>query len=131
MALTDTDINLIDTLTTKSNQAGINLLKDFPEIRSESLDALKESGLPGNKHEEYKYFNVSRKIKRDYNLDLSQSIEVEPEWIKSKLVEDENGIHIVFLNGILLREFSKINNSIDGFEFFSLGDMASNVIKIL
>ena len=52
MALTDTDINLIDTLTTKSNQAGINLLKDFPEIRSESLDALKESGLPGNKHEE-------------------------------------------------------------------------------
>jgi hypothetical protein len=68
MAITDTDINLIDTLAAKNKQRGISLLNDFPEIRNESLNALKESGLPGNKHEEYKYFNVSRKIKRDYSF---------------------------------------------------------------
>jgi len=131
MDLTDTDINLIDTLTTKCDQAGIDLLKDFPKIRVESLDALKESGLPGNKHEEYKYFNVSRKIKRDYTLVLPKNVEGKPEWIKSKLVQDDNGVHIVFLNGILSREFSNIDNSIDGFEFYSLGEADQGIHSIL
>lgn len=132
MALTDTDINLIETLTTKCDQAGINLLSDFPKIRIESLDALKKSGLPGNKHEEYKYFNVSRKIKRDYTLVLPQGIEGKPEWIKSKMVQDSEGIHIVFLNGILSREFSNIDNSIKGFECHSLSESnlgANNILE--
>ena len=131
MALTDTDINLIDTLTTKYDQAEINLLKDFPKIRIESLDALKESGLPGNKHEEYKYFNVSRKINRDYTLVLPENVESEPEWIKSKMVQDNNGIHIVFLNGILSRGFSNIEDSINGFEFNSLGEGGQGINSIL
>jgi Fe-S cluster assembly protein SufD len=131
MALTDTDINLIDTLTAKSDQSGIGLLNDYPEILNESLDALKENGLPGNKHEEYKYFNVSRKIKRDYNFFLSQSFEIEPDWVRSKLVQDSKGIQIVFINGFYSEEFSNIKSSVEGFEFYLPGDSGPGLNRIL
>ncbi|MGD9329514.1 MAG: Fe-S cluster assembly protein SufD [Cyclobacteriaceae bacterium] len=131
MALTDTDINLIDTLAAKSAESGISLLSDYPQIRDESLNALKERGLPGNKHEEYKYFNVSRKIQRDYNFPLPAREVVESGWIRSKLVEDNAGIHIVFINGIYSEEFSNFNSSIDGFEFYLPGDSGQGLNNIV
>ena len=131
MAITDTDINLIDTLAAKSNQSGLGLLKDFPEIRKESLDALKESGLPGNKHEEYKYFNVSRKIKRDYNFLLTPGLEIDNDWVRSKLVEDSEGIHIVFINGNYSEEFSNIGNTVEGFEFYLPGDSGQAIKSLI
>ncbi len=131
MALTDTDINLIDTLASKSDQSGTSILNDLPEIRNESLNALRDSGLPGNKHEEYKYFNVSRKIKRDYNILLPHSTEIDREEVKSKLVKDSEGIHIVFINGNYSEEFSNFDKSIDGFEFFPPGDSTEGINQIL
>jgi Fe-S cluster assembly protein SufD len=131
MAITDTDINLIDTLAAKNKQRGISLLNDFPEIRNESLNALKESGLPGNKHEEYKYFNVSRKIKRDYSFFLSQSTEIDSDWVRSRLVEDGEGIHIVFLNGVYYEEFSNFDRDIEGFEFYLPGDSGQGLKSIV
>ena len=131
MAITDTDINLIDILTAKSDQSGVRLLKDVPEIKNESLEALKESGLPGNKHEEYKYFNVSRKIKRDYNFLLSPGIEIDKDWVRSKLVADNEGIHIVFINGNYSEEFSNVVGTIEGFEFYLPGDSGQGIKNIL
>jgi Fe-S cluster assembly protein SufD len=131
MATTDTDINLIDTLAAASADSGISLLNGFPQIRDESLSLLKENGLPGNKHEEYKYFNVSRKIKRDYNFPLPAGEAVEHGWVKSKLVDDNKGFHIVFIDGIYSEALSKLDDKVEGFEFFLPGDSGQALNHIL
>ncbi len=131
MTSTDTDINLIENLAAKVSRSGFNILNDFPQIRDESLNALKVTGLPGNKHEEYKYFNVSRKIKRDYNFPLPAGEAVETGWIRSRLVDDNKGIHIVFINGIYSKEFSNFDTPAEGFEFFLPEDSGQGIKYIL
>jgi Fe-S cluster assembly protein SufD len=120
MALTQTDFNLIETLSAKYKFAEHNLPKKLITIHENAQDNLLKRGLPGNKHEEYKYFNVLRKINRDYIIALSEPVSIDPDWIESKMIHDEKGIHIVFIDGLFSSRYSSFYSEINGFHLFDL-----------
>jgi len=131
MSLTDIQSNIVDNLITRFEKSGPQLVPGIQDLREGALTSLKETGLPGNKHEEYKYFNVSRKISRDYSFTLVDAANPDEHWIKSSLVDDEQGIHLVFLNGLFRSDLSRKGNSLEGMEFYRLDETHPRMDDIL
>jgi Fe-S cluster assembly protein SufD len=131
MDLINTETNLIDNLSARYRKAGIEIMKNFSFLRDQALDNLKKQGLPDHKNEEYKYFNVLRKINRDYTFTLPDNSQLNTEWIKSRFINDPGGIRIVFINGSLSKELSSSNSSTTGYEFMKLDENSNRVNKLL
>ena len=126
MTVIQTDIDLIDNFSTQFERAGIKQVKELSPVKNEALGNLRKLGLPNHKNEEYKYFNVLRKLRREYNFALSDTSRHEADWISSKLVKDEKGIHIVFINGVFSKQFSNFNTSHESLEFLDLNDVPAH-----
>jgi len=120
MTLIQTDINLIEALSANYKHSDFNLPEELSSIKDKALNTLLKYGLPHQKNEEYKYFNVQRKIKRDYTLKLSEPASGSPDWIESAMISDVKGIHIVFINGVLSTRFSNVDAVVNGFDFNDL-----------
>ena len=85
--------------------------------RKSALHKFFELGIPTKKDEEYKYTNLKEISEKNYNFFPKESHNITKEQIDALHLGEENFDWIVFINGQLHRELSKI--SIENVEFLS------------
>ncbi|TXF75812.1 Fe-S cluster assembly protein SufD [Chryseobacterium sp.] len=85
--------------------------------RISSLQKFFEQGIPTKKDEEYKYTNLKEITEKDYNFFPTEHHNITKEQIDTLHLGEENFDWIVFINGRLHKELSKI--SIENVEFLS------------
>ncbi|WP_332021490.1 Fe-S cluster assembly protein SufD [Kaistella sp.] len=85
--------------------------------RTSALHKFFELGIPTKKDEEYKYTNLKEISEKNYNFFPKESHNITKEQIDALHLGEENFDWIVFINGQLHKELSKI--SIENVEFLS------------
>lgn len=85
--------------------------------RKSALHKFFELGIPTRKDEEYKYTNLKEISEKNYNFFPKESHNITKEQIDALHLGEENFDWIVFINGQLHKELSKI--SIENVEFLS------------
>lgn len=88
------------------------------EERKIALQKFENQGFPSKKDEEYKYTNLREITEKDYNFFPNQHHNISKIQIDELHLGEENFDWIVFVNGVLHKELSKI--SIENAEFLSL-----------
>lgn len=87
------------------------------ENRAFALQNFMQMGLPTRKDEEYKYTNLREITEKSYNFFPKEAHTISREKIEELHLGEENFDWIVFVNGQLHKELSKI--SIENVEFLS------------
>lgn len=87
------------------------------ENRVFALQNFMQMGLPTKKDEEYKYTNLREITEKNYNFFPKEAHTISREKIEELYLGEENFDWIVFVNGQLHKELSKI--SIENVEFLS------------
>lgn len=91
-------------------------------LRERAMDAFLEQGIPGRKHEEYKYLNMELALKGDVS---GSSKSVSAEFIQNaKIIK--NAIVVVIINGKLSVENTNFNNNVKGLEIIDLAEASGN-----
>ena len=85
--------------------------------RHAALNKFLELGIPTKKDEEYRYTNLREITEKDYNFFPTETHTISKEQIAQLHLGEENFDWIVFINGQLHKELSKI--SIENVEFLS------------
>lgn len=85
--------------------------------RKSALNKFLELGIPTKKDEEYRYTNLREITEKDYNFFPTETHTISKEQIAQLHLGEENFDWIVFINGQLHKELSKI--SIENVEFLS------------
>lgn len=83
------------------------------ELSGTSLEALKKFlkiGFPQRKDEEYKYTNLREITEKEYLFTPKTEHQLSPEDLDELLLGEEDFDRIVFVNGKLHKEYSKISN---------------------
>src|SRR5688500_12054618 len=96
MNLPTTDKN-ITTDVSSFIQRRLTTIAD--DVRKESLDDLQTLGLPGTKHEEYKYTPLTREIEKNFTFQ-NAATEYYLKDIGEYLIPGLKANIIVFINGI-------------------------------
>ena len=78
----------------------------FKEIRRMANDYLKTNGLPGRKHEEYKYTPISSLIEKTFGNTLTRSSKSELSEVADFQIPDFDCYYIVMVNGYWMKELS-------------------------
>lgn len=86
--------------------------------RNVALEKFLSLGFPTKKDEEYKYTNLKEITEKDYNFHPKASHNITKEQLNQLHLGEENFDWIVFVNGKLHKELSKV--SIENAEFLSL-----------
>ncbi len=85
------------------------------ELRKNAIHSFEQSGLPGHKHEEYKYTPITRALDKNFDSqDLSLEEVPNPDLlarIKPWLLTNIDANIVVFINGQFSQEHSKIVSS--------------------
>lgn len=104
MNLTTTDKN-ISTEVSSFIQRRLRNVSD--NLRTQALEIFQELGLPGTKHEEYKYTPISRELEKNFSF---QNVATEHyiKDVKEFLIPGVEANILVFLNGVYSREHSVI-----------------------
>jgi Fe-S cluster assembly protein SufD len=131
MAVIQTDINLIDNFSVQYDRVGTEYIKELSSLKKEALSNLKKHGIPYHKNEDYKYFNILRRLRREYSFVLTDVAGHDVDWIDSRLVKDTEGIHIVFINGVFSDGYSTYKPSLEGIEFLDLREIPKQRPDIL
>jgi len=105
------------------NQKGF--IRNFSE---ESFDILKKSGLPGRKDEEYKYFPAFRYFPESPVIPEEYDKSVLPD-IKSELFKNPDAIHLVFIDGILSKDYSNLNSRDDNLEIHLMDQLSEKELE--
>lgn len=102
-----------------NHAAFLEILKHrfLDEQRKSALHKFFELGIPTKKDEEYKYTNLKEISEKNYNFFPKESHNITKEQIDALHLGEENFDWIVFINGQLHKELSKI--SIENVEFLS------------
>ena len=117
-----TDIILSEMIVQDAHSySGVLDKKILPEIRKKAAKNLKKSGLPSIKNEEYKYFQIGRKIKQSYSFELDKNSDITLKSTSS-LINDPLAVHIVYINGIYSEKYSTLED--DG--SFSISEIDGN-----
>ncbi|WP_407403832.1 Fe-S cluster assembly protein SufD [Chryseobacterium sp.] len=87
------------------------------ENRTQALSKFETLGFPTKKDEEYKYTNIKEITEKDYNFFPKESHNITREQLDTLHLGEENFDWIVFINGKLHKELSKI--SIENTELLS------------
>lgn len=91
--------------------------------RKTALEVFALKGFPTKKDEEYKYTNLKEITEKNYNFFPTEEHHISREHLDALHLGEENFDRIVFINGKLHKEFSKL--SIGNAEFLSF-DFALN-----
>lgn len=86
--------------------------------RATALDKFLQTGFPTKKDEEYKYTNLKEITEREYNFLPKESHNIGREQLNNLHLGEENFDWIVFINGKIHKELSKI--TIENIELLSL-----------
>ncbi|WP_370089621.1 Fe-S cluster assembly protein SufD [Ekhidna sp.] len=84
------------------------------KTQKEALEMLNEIGLPHKKSEAYKFTPITSILKK--NIDFSATAE---NIFDAKKLYEEEGSHLVFINGIFSKDHSKFSNTLK----FEVGDV--------
>jgi len=86
---------------------------ELDRIRKEAFNAFTELGIPGNKHEEWKYTRIGSLFNKNYLFPLSATdIDLDPAKMEPlRLPGHENANELVFVNGIYSSRLSNIRSS--------------------
>lgn len=87
------------------------------EKRTSALQKFLQTGFPTKKDEEYKYTNLREITEKDYNFFPNSNHNITKEQLDELHLGEEHFDWIVFVNGVLHKELSKI--SIENVEFLS------------
>src|SRR4051812_27738764 len=97
--------------TTEKLIAGFELSKNnlFGDIiiREQAMESFVKQGIPGRKHEEYKYVNMELALKGDFALTSSKNISSD-QISKLKIVKD--AVLLVLVNGKFNAELSELKS---------------------
>jgi len=96
-----------------------SFVPQFAELKNDAIGAFKQIGFPTTKFEEWKYTSIAELLKNNFNSSHRES-EVSLKDIQNYLPEEANPILLVFENGKLNENLSKINSLPEGIE---LGDL--------
>ncbi len=78
-------------------------------VRRSAVDLFKKDGLPGPKHEEYRYTNLVKAIEKNIDLDtISNDSSIDDAKIQSYLFAKEDANVVVFVNGVYSEKHSKL-----------------------
>ncbi len=102
--MTDTIQNFSDTFM----QQPAGALQPF---RSAALENLKQYGIPGNKHEEWKYTRINALFQQPLALGTSSAL-TKADLPSYRLPDAENAIELFFINGIFQTGLSYVGDEI-------------------
>jgi Fe-S cluster assembly protein SufD len=119
---TITKINTTEKLISRFIVAKDSLFGE-PKIRELAAEAFSKQGVPGRKHEEYKYVNMELAMKSALHLDTGSAITSD---LVSSLRVIENAIIIFVVNGRLSEEHTRFNNNISGLQIMSIADASAD-----
>lgn len=88
------------------------------DVRKNALHQFEDEGFPTKKDEEYKYTNLKEITEKNYNFSPSEAHQITKEQLDELHLGEENFDWIVFINGKLHKELSKI--SIQNVELLSI-----------
>lgn len=109
---------LLNTLQEKHEEFLQTLEHRFlDDARKEGLKQFSALGFPGKKDEEYKYTNLKEITEKEYSLFPVKEHKVSTKTLEELHLGEENFDWIVFINGELHKELSKV--SIENVEFMT------------
>jgi len=112
---------LLEQITNFHSDFLANLEHDFlNDKRISALKKFENIGFPTKKDEEYKYTNLREIIKRAYNFAPTSEHTISKEIIDNLHLGEEDFDYVVFVNGVLHKELSKI--SVGEVEYYSLNE---------
>lgn len=79
------------------------------DFRKDTLQKFAAKGFPTKKDEEYKYTSLEEITEKDYNFFPAENHSVTKAQLDELQVGEEDFDRIVFINGVLHKEFSKIS----------------------
>lgn len=105
----------------------LTYFSNFENLRNESLEFLKKTGLPNLKEEEYKFTQISKKIEQNITSFVSaKSVSLSSSDVQSNLFEGFDGDFIVFNNGLFDAELSSISS--ENYSFSKLSESKSDLL---
>ncbi len=78
--------------------------------RLTALENFLQLGFPKKKDEEYKYTNLKEITDRDYQLQPTEAHHISQQQVDQLILDEEDFDRIIFINGKLHTEYSKISN---------------------
>lgn len=102
---TITKINTTEKLISGFESVKSSLYGDA-KLREQAIESFSKQGIPGRKHEEYKYVNMELMMKADFAFSTKKTITCE-QIAQSKILK--NAIVIVIENGHFIEELSKVS----------------------
>lgn len=96
-------------INTHSDFLGTLNHRFLDDARLQALKKFEKLGFPTKKDEEYKYTNLAEIVKKDYNFFAKKEHNISKEQIDELHLGEENFDYIVFVNGELRKELSKIS----------------------
>jgi Fe-S cluster assembly protein SufD len=118
---TITKINTTERLVSGFESLKASLYGDL-KMREQAMETFAKLGIPGRKHEEYKYVNMELAFKADFALTAKKSVSCE-QLAHSKYLK--NAIVIVIENGHFKEELSRLND-IKGCQIINIEKTTSN-----
>lgn len=97
------------------------------ERRIKALKSFENSGFPTTKHEEYKYFNISKVLKEEFRL--AEYRELNKPDIESYFFNEVICNRLVFINGKYSKEHSSILDSEDVLQIKSFEETDSALLE--
>ncbi|MCO6358458.1 Fe-S cluster assembly protein SufD [Roseivirga pacifica] len=92
------------------------------QVRKAAFENLQTKGLPHAKHEEYKFFNLTKALEKNFNFSQSSSpATVNADTVQQFGIEGLEAHKLVLINGVLSAELSD-NIAIEGVSIEALQD---------
>ncbi|WP_422354209.1 Fe-S cluster assembly protein SufD [Roseivirga pacifica] len=92
------------------------------QVRKAAFENLQTKGLPHAKHEEYKFFNLTKALEKNFNFPQSSSpATVNADTVQQFGIEGLEAHKLVFINGVLSAELSD-DTTIEGVSIEALQD---------
>ncbi|MEM9546977.1 MAG: Fe-S cluster assembly protein SufD [Bacteroidota bacterium] len=113
----------------KAHEAGLNGTRKHPisAFRRSAFSQLQEERFPTRKDEDWKYTNVSPIIKSAYKE--GKSVDISQDTLDQFLFKDLVATKVVFVNGILNKSLSTLENIPSGVSLTALKDALENEEK--
>jgi Fe-S cluster assembly protein SufD len=118
---TITKISTTEKLISGFDSVKNSLFGDL-SIRDKAIESFSKQGIPGRKHEEYKYLNLELMMKADFALSTTQTVTCE-QFAHSKILK--NAIVLVVENGHFISDLSKITET-KGLQLSNMENTDSN-----
>lgn len=106
MNLTTTDKNITQDISSFIQRR----MQTVPDtLRRTALENFQKIGLPGNKHEEYKYTPITRELEKNFSFQDVASVPLKND-VKEYLIPGVDANILVFLNGVYRPDLSAIHS---------------------